>query len=98
MNPGMQIVPVTMEFDYAEEFQAEPPDAYERLLLDCMLGDITLFARDDWMELSWGLMDPILRSWASDHGSLPQYPAGTWGPKEADALLARDGRYWWTPE
>jgi len=94
---GMDVRPVTMRFEYAEEFQAEPPEAYERLLLDCMLGDITLFSRDDWMELSWHLIDPILESWAGSKGRLPQYPAGTWGPIEADSLLGRDGRAWWNP-
>ncbi|MFN3648891.1 MAG: glucose-6-phosphate dehydrogenase [Armatimonadota bacterium] len=96
---GMKIRPVHMRFDYQQEFEAEPPDAYERLLLDCMLGDITLFSRDDWMELSWELIDPILTCWEDDEcESLPQYPAGSWGPAEADALLARDGRAWRTPD
>jgi len=95
---GMDIQPMTMKFDYSEEFHAEPPEAYERLLLDCMLGDTTLFSRDDWMERSWELMDPILRAWKATAGALPQYPAGTWGPEEADALLARDGRAWTNPE
>ncbi len=94
---GMRIRPVAMDFDYGSEFHAEPPEAYERLLLDCMLGDITLFSRDDWMELSWGLIDPILRSWRDSTTPLPVYPAGTWGPAEADELLQRDARSWWTP-
>jgi glucose-6-phosphate 1-dehydrogenase len=63
-----------------------------------MLGDITLFARDDWMERSWELIDPILKAWSEDRSPVPQYRAGTWGPEEADELLARDGRAWWTPE
>jgi len=92
---GMPIRPVTMEFDYGEEFGAEPPEAYERLLLDCMLGDVTLFSRDDWMELSWQLMDPVIEEWSSKGASVPQYRAGTWGPREADELLERDGRSWW---
>ena len=95
---GMTIRPVKMDFDYDEEFHAESPEAYERLLLDCMLGDITLFSRDDWMETSWELLDPVLRAWKAQGGPLPQYPAGSWGPAEADALLAQDGRSWWTPE
>jgi glucose-6-phosphate 1-dehydrogenase len=95
---GMTIRPVSMAFDYCEEFQAEPPDAYERLLLDCMLGDITLFSRDDWMDLSWQLIDPILNAWAADDRPLPEYPAGTWGPQEACDLLARNDHAWWTPE
>jgi glucose-6-phosphate 1-dehydrogenase len=97
-GPGMFIRPVTMNFGYDEEFHATPPDAYERLLLDCMLGDSTLFSRDDWMELSWELMEPILRAWETDGTPLPQYPAGSWGPEEADALLARDGRRWRNPD
>lgn len=94
---GMYIQPVTMGFDYCEEFRAEPPEAYERLILDCMLGDITLFSRDDWMDRSWQLMDPILKSWAADPRPLPQYPAGTWGPVAADVLLSRDGNLWRNP-
>ncbi len=94
---GMDIRPVEMDFDYCEEFRAEPPEAYERLLLDCMLGDITLFSRDDWMELSWELVDPILNAWSREDCAIPQYPAGSWGPREADELLERDGRAWWPP-
>jgi glucose-6-phosphate 1-dehydrogenase len=95
---GLEIRPVTMRFDYCEEFHREPPEAYERLLLDCMLGDITLFSRDDWMEASWALIDPILKSWHRRDCPVPQYPAGSWGPAEADALLAKDGHAWQTPE
>ena len=95
---GVEIQPVTMHFNYCEAFHAEPPEAYERLLLDCMLGDITLFSRDDWMERSWELIDPILRAWSMDRRPLPQYPAGSWGPAAADQLLAQDGRTWWEPE
>jgi glucose-6-phosphate 1-dehydrogenase len=95
---GMTIRPVSMEFDYSEEFQAEPPEAYERLLLDCMLGDITLFSREDWMDLSWRLIDPILNAWAADDRPLPQYTAGTWGPQDACDLLARNDHAWWAPE
>ena len=94
---GMTIRPVTMEFDYCEAFQAEPPEAYERLLLDCMLGDITLFSREDWMDLSWQLIDPILDAWGADPSPLPEYPAGSWGPDEACDLLAQDGHAWWEP-
>ena len=95
---GMHIRPVDMEFDYCREFRREPPEAYERLLLDCMLGDITLFSRDDWMELSWQLIDPIVNAWSADDGSVPQYEAGTWGPATADALPGREGNAWRTPE
>jgi glucose-6-phosphate 1-dehydrogenase len=95
---GMKIRPVSMEFDYSEEFKAEPPEAYERLLLDCMLGDITLFSRDDWMNISWELIDPILKAWQADKRPLPQYPAGSWGPEEACDLLEQHDHAWWTPE
>ncbi|HEU4752067.1 MAG TPA: glucose-6-phosphate dehydrogenase, partial [Armatimonadota bacterium] len=95
---GMVIRPVTMRFSYAEEFHQEPPEAYERLLLDCMLGDITLFSRDDWMEASWALIDPILQWWHGGDFDLPQYPAGTWGPGEADDLLAKCGHAWQNPD
>jgi glucose-6-phosphate 1-dehydrogenase len=95
---GMEIRPVTMRFDYDEEFHRDPPEAYERLLLDAMLGDISLFSRDDWMERSWELIDPIEAAWREHCQPLPRYPAGAWGPAEADELLARDGRSWWTAE
>jgi glucose-6-phosphate 1-dehydrogenase len=95
---GMVIQPVSMEFDYSETFQAEPPEAYERLLLDCMLGDITLFSREDWMDLSWQLIDPILEAWSEDTSPLPEYPAGSWGPYEACDLLTANDHVWWDPE
>lgn len=90
-----------MSFSYSEMFQGEPPEAYERLLLDCMLGDSTLFIRNDSIDISWTLLTPVLETWADDDSKkLPGiflYPAGTWGPKEADELIARDGRTWRTP-
>jgi glucose-6-phosphate 1-dehydrogenase len=95
--PGttMQIRPVQMEFRYGESFGAMPPTAYETLLLDCMLGDATLFNRDDAVELSWELMDPFLQRWQQDGAQgLAFYEAGTWGPQEADAFIERDKRRW----
>ena len=95
--PGtsMQIRPVKMEFRYGESFGATPPTAYETLLLDCMLGDPTLFNRDDAVELSWEFVDPILERWKQDEGKgLAFYPAGSWGPPEADDFIERDGRQW----
>ncbi len=95
--PGttMQIRPVKMEFRYGESFGAALPPAYETLLLDCMLGDSTLFNREDTVELAWQLVTPLLRRWEEDgtHG-LSFYEAGSWGPPEADMLIERDGRRW----
>lgn len=96
--PGQGVVhrPVTMDFCYETLFGiAAPPDAYERLLLDALLGDATLFARSDEIEWAWRLVDPILQGWESEHApALELYEAGTWGPGCADALLGQDGRRW----
>jgi glucose-6-phosphate 1-dehydrogenase len=95
--PGqeMRIRPVNMEFFYGRSFGVEPPEAYERLLLDCMYGDSTLFTRRDETELSWSLVDTIARSWSAQSSmSIPQYEPGTAGPREADTLIERDGRTW----
>jgi glucose-6-phosphate 1-dehydrogenase len=93
---GMRTRSVDMEFHYAEDFGATAlPDAYERLLLDAMQGDASLFARADEIELAWGLIDPILASWERpDASPLAFYEPGSWGPAEADDFLARDGRAW----
>jgi glucose-6-phosphate 1-dehydrogenase len=91
----MRIRPVQMDFRYGESFGATPPTAYETLLLDCMLGDSTLFNRDDAVELAWQLVDPILARWRQDGPQgLTLYEAGSWGPKEADAFIEADGRRW----
>ena len=85
----------TMRFRYASEFGGEPPEAYQRVLLDCMRGDTTLFIRDDAIEASWRFVMPILEAW--EKGALPEFPnyePGSWGPRAADQLLARDGRQW----
>jgi glucose-6-phosphate 1-dehydrogenase len=95
--PGqeMQLRSVNMDFLYGSSFGVEPPEAYERLLLDCMLGDSTLFTRIDESEYSWRLVDNIENAWARLPAStIAQYEPGTWGPKEADALIERDGRTW----
>ncbi len=86
---------VNMDFRYGTSFGVPTPEAYERLILDAMLGDSKLFARDDEVETAWALMTNFLKGWAQ-HGTakLPQYSAGTWGPKEADDWIARDGRQW----
>jgi glucose-6-phosphate 1-dehydrogenase len=95
--PGqeMQLRTVNMDFLYGSSFGVEPPEAYERLLLDCILGDSTLFTRIDETELAWQLVDAIERGWSKMASApLTQYEPGTWGPKEADALIERDGRTW----
>jgi glucose-6-phosphate 1-dehydrogenase len=97
-GPSMEVVPVTMEFRYGTSFGAEPPEAYERLILDCMLGDGTLFTRGDEVEASWAWIDRIEKAWAkSEPPSFPNYASGSWGPAAADELLARDGRKWRRP-
>ena len=88
---------VAMDFAYGAAFLEQTPDAYERLLLDAMVGDPTLFIRADEVEQAWRVVDPILEVWADDTTPLARYPAGTWGPREADRLLERDGRRWRNP-
>ena len=95
--PGtrMQVAPVMMNFRYGTTFRGEVPEAYETLLLDAMLGDPTLFARHDFVEASWALITPINEVWARQADApLPTYEAGEWGPPEADAFMAQDGRRW----
>ena len=96
--PGLSgpMQPVSMDFDYSRAFGVESPEAYERLLLDAMLGDATLFARKDEVEAACGLITPILEEWAAG-GEPEPYPAGTWGPRGADELLERDGHSWHQP-
>src|SRR5690349_1117941 len=93
-GPRMRIRPVNMEFRYGTSFLSESPEAYERLILDAMRGDATLFTRNDEIEALWGIIDPILTAWHEDTTTeIPQYLAGSSGPTEADALLDR-GRSW----
>jgi glucose-6-phosphate 1-dehydrogenase len=96
--PGtsMEIRDVNMDFAYGGSFTEESPEAYERLILDVLLGDPPLFPRHEEVELSWMILDPILESWARK-GRPDEYPAGTWGPASADKMLARDGRVWRRP-
>jgi glucose-6-phosphate 1-dehydrogenase len=97
-GPGLQIRGVNMDFRYGSSFAVDSPDAYETLLLDCMVGDASLFTRDDEVERAWEILDPILDAWASGEGGrLHLYPAGSWGPAAADELLERDGRSWRRP-
>jgi glucose-6-phosphate 1-dehydrogenase len=91
---GMTIRTVHMDFLYGGAFREGLPDAYERLILDAMLGDATLFTRSDEIEEQWALVDAIVAFWQRDRPSFPNYAAGTWGPAAADELLHRDGRSW----
>jgi glucose-6-phosphate 1-dehydrogenase len=91
---GMSIRSVHMDFLYGGAFREGLPDAYERLILDAMLGDQTLFTRSDEIIEQWALVDAIVALWQRDRPSFPNYPAGTWGPPASDELLHRDGRSW----
>ena len=97
--PGQafQVRSVSMDFSYRAAFLEETPDAYERLLLDAMVGDPTLFIRADEVEQAWKIVEPLQEAWAGDTSPLARYAAGTWGPVEADRLLERDGRRWRSP-
>jgi glucose-6-phosphate 1-dehydrogenase len=96
--PGatMQVRDVTMDFGYGHAFTEASPEAYERLILDVLLGDPPLFPRHEEVELSWKILDPIEEYWETQ-GQPEQYRPGTWGPQSADDLLARDGRVWRRP-
>jgi glucose-6-phosphate 1-dehydrogenase len=91
---GMRIRPVNMEFRYGTSFLSESPGAYERLVLDAMRGDATLFTRNDEIEATWGIVDPILAAWGDDGSAIPQYESGSSGPERAEQLLLADGRRW----
>ena len=94
-TPNMSVCPVNMDFDYAAAFGTSTANGYERLLLDAMLGDQTLFAHRDGVEATWALYTPILEAWAAKNPEVfPNYFAGTWGPDCADRLLERDGHVW----
>jgi glucose-6-phosphate 1-dehydrogenase len=97
-GPTNQISPVVMEFCYEDAFGAAPPEAYERLLLDCLQGDQTLFTRDDEVLEQWRFVSEIIKTW-EEHPvkKLPQYPAGTWGPKEAQEFINTSGAKWRKP-
>lgn len=97
--PGnqMEVRDVTMDFGYGRAFTESSPEAYERLILDVLLGDPPLFPRHEEVELSWRILDPIERFWSKQKGAVEQYPAGTWGPAAADAMMQRDGRTWRMP-
>jgi glucose-6-phosphate 1-dehydrogenase len=97
-GPGMQIRSVNMDFRYGYSFAVDSPDAYETLLLDAMVGDPSLFTRNDEVERAWEILEPILNAWAAGAGGpLHFYGAGSWGPPAADELLERGGRSWRRP-
>ena len=94
-GPSVRMGGVEMDFNYGDYFKAAPSTGYETLIYDCMIGDATLFQRADNIEGGWRVVQPVLDAWAEDRATaLPIYPAGSAGPSEADALLARDGRRW----
>jgi glucose-6-phosphate 1-dehydrogenase len=94
-GPIMRLGAVDMNFQYADYFGTHPSTGYERLLHDCMIGDATLFQRADMVEAGWCVVSPALDVWrALPPRNFPNYPAGSWGPREADELLERDGRQW----
>ncbi|HUQ72805.1 MAG TPA: glucose-6-phosphate dehydrogenase [Planctomycetaceae bacterium] len=98
-RPGMQyqIHPVTMDFSYDKAFPQKLPEAYERLLLDVLRGDSTLFMRSDELEAAWKFVTPVLNHWATNRVTPQPYPAGTWGPRGADEMLWTSGHSWRTP-
>ena len=99
-GPKLKVQAVNMDFSFGASFGVTAPEAYERLLLDCMRGDATLFTRNDEIELAWGVVGPVLSAWERERegeAGLPVvgYQAGTWGPVEADQMLRqRVGRVW----
>ena len=94
---GMTLRPVSMDFNYGASFGERSPTAYETLLLDAIIGDPTLYTRQDMVEASWTAVEPILDVWSSENHDFPNYPAGTWGPKVSDEMLARYGCEWRKP-
>jgi glucose-6-phosphate 1-dehydrogenase len=99
-RPGypVRLTPVSMHFDYCESFHSSPPDAYETLLYDIIINDATLFKRFDQVEIAWSVVTPVLQNWEADPPQgFPNYISGTWGPEEAVALIAQDGRNWVEP-
>jgi glucose-6-phosphate 1-dehydrogenase len=97
-GPIVNVGAVDMDFNYLEHFGEQISTGYERLLYDCMIGDATLFQRADMVEASWRIVTPILDVWSAIPArDFPNYAAGTWGPKEADELIGKDGRAWKNP-
>ncbi|MDR3700341.1 MAG: glucose-6-phosphate dehydrogenase [Candidatus Sulfopaludibacter sp.] len=94
---GMNLRPVSMDFNYGSSFGERSPSAYETLLLDAIIGDATLYTRQDMVEASWSVIEPIQNVWRATHFDFPNYAAGTWGPAAADEMLARRGHAWRRP-
>ena len=94
-GPDVRLSPVEMRFCYSDAFKVSPPDAYETLLLDVIRKDATLFMRADQIEAAWSIIMPILEGWEMTKPvDFPNYQSGTWGPEEAETLIAQDGRSW----
>lgn len=93
-GPNNMAQPVKMDFRYGAYFGKSPPEAYERLIWDCILGDSTLFARADEVATSWKILTPVLEYWSKTTPEFPNYSCGTWGPKIADDMIAKDSRAW----
>jgi len=94
---GMNLRPVSMDFNYGSSFGERSPSAYETLLLDAIIGDATLYTRQDMVEASWNVVEPIQNEWRSAKFDFPNYPAGAWGPAAADEMLTRRGHTWRRP-
>jgi glucose-6-phosphate 1-dehydrogenase len=90
----MKLRPVSMDFNYGSSFGERSPSAYETLLLDAILGDATLYSRQDMVEASWGVVKPIMEVWHATRFDFPNYAAGSWGPKASEEMLARRGHEW----
>jgi glucose-6-phosphate 1-dehydrogenase len=96
-GPSMEVRDVSMDFSYGQSFTEASPEAYERLILDVLLGEPSLFPQDEEVELSWKILDPLEKHWARAGTQPDLYASGTWGPPCADAMMARDGRTWRRP-
>src|ERR1700712_2427439 len=96
-GPVMEVRDVNMDFSYGQSFTEASPEAYERLILDVLLGEPSLFPQDEEVELSWEILDPIEKYWSRSNSQPEPYASGTWGPTSADAMMARDGRTWRRP-
>ncbi len=94
---GMMLRPVSMDFNYGSSFGERSPSAYETLLLDAIIGDATLYTRQDMVEASWAVVEPIQNAWRENSVEFPNYAAGTWGPAASDGMLARRGHVWRKP-